>query len=148
MNIGIRMCCIAHSQSDVWSCICRCIGGSWHQLIQIKIRIIRFVYHFLTWCGVGNFHWRDRLGHTLIQHFSKILWFTFKKRGYPLSACQKANCYLGFRVSFYIVKNHCRPFLGRTLYCAAGTYITVNSCKFCHRVYFHICFQKLSRHFF
>lgn len=52
------------------------------------------------------------------------------------------------RMSFYIVKYHCRSFFGRTHNGSARPDMTVYTGKLCHRLDFHICFNQLSRHIF
>ena len=148
MNACIRMGCITHSQGNVRSRIHRSISRSRNQFIQVKIRFICLMNHFLARSWREDFHWRYGFCHTLIQHFSKIFRFTAKQYRYSFSTCKKADCHFRLGMIFYIVKNHCGTFFRRPFHSPASSHITVNSSQLCLWIYFHVCFYQLSWYFF
>ena len=148
MNSCIRVCGIAHAKCDIRTCIIRRIGWCWNQFIKVKIRICCLMHYLLARCIPFKIYRWNRILHTFTEHLSKIFRPGIKQSGNSLSTCQKTDGHLCIRMSFHMIKDHGRTFFCRTLYRSAGSYIAVYPCKFCHRIYFHICLDQLIRHLF
>ena len=148
MKPGVRMRSVAHAKSDVRTRVVRRIRWCRNETIQVKIRISRQMYDFLTRRLALKFDRCNRFFHTVVQHFSKILRLAVQQCGYTFPACQNTDRNTGIRMPFYIVENHRRTFFRRTFYGSARADVSVNTGQLRHRVNLDIRLDKLPRHVF